>query len=342
MSADGPVGGAVRDEHGRFVGKKEEGGGREITLHQGALSAEQKEELRVAEAERVERVEALATERLAVRARLVNKQRTANAAAAAADEEHAVMCVLVDETKFDTWVTLTSMVAFMKLWDTVPLQSSGDLDVLTRKTHISAWLAKLFPKMRISAPHLWNLLVYVDYRVRGETLDSYRVDCSAYGELAVSPIFVRRYILERPPEGGVERVRRSQKPLVMNDLSLDQLGLYSRVARNCLGDFLEGALDPLGPVADAIAQLRTFGTQRYTNSFAIFARLDGIAKAAAVGSDHDAMELYHGLTTQPSPMCWSGPMCCRCWRSWAAPRRSRGRLLIRSSSCSIWRRQARP
>jgi hypothetical protein len=209
--------------------------------------------------------------------------------------------VLVDETKYDTWVTQTLLVAFMKIWESVPLQSSGDLDVFTRKTLISAWLAKLFPKMRISAPHLWNLLVYVDYRVRGETLDSYRVDCSTYGELLVNPIFVHRYILGRPPEGGVrERVRRSQEPMVMNDLTLDQLGLYSREARNCLDDFLKSAVDQSGPLADAIAQLNTFGTKKSTNSFAIFARLDGIANAVAVGSDHDAMELYHGPTTQPS------------------------------------------
>jgi hypothetical protein len=63
-------------------------------------------------------------------------------------------------------------------------------------------------------------LVYVDYRAYGDTLGSYRVDCPAYGELAVSPIFVRRYIMGRPPEGGVyERVRRNQKPWAMDDPS---------------------------------------------------------------------------------------------------------------------------
>jgi hypothetical protein len=256
MSTSGPGGGAVRDAKGQFVGKKEDGDGRTIALQKEVLTDEQAEELRAAELARVERFEALATERLAVRAKLVEKQRAANAAADTAEAEHAVMCVIVDESKYDTWMTQILLVAFMKIWESVPLQSSGDLDVFTRKTLISAWLSKLFPKMRISAPQLWDLLVYVDYRVRGETLDSYRVDCSTYGELLVNPIFVHRYILGRPPEGGVrERVRRSQEPMVMNELSLDQLGLYSRKARNCLDDFFKSAIDQSGPLADAIAQL---------------------------------------------------------------------------------------
>ena len=250
--------GAGRNANGQFAGKKEANSGQEIVISPAAVSAEEEERLRVAEAERVARVEALTSERIAARAKLVEKQRAANDAAAAAEEEHNIMRVLVDETKYVTWVTQALLVAFMKIWESVPLQSSGDLDVLTRKTLISAWLAKLFPKIRISAPALWNLLVYVDYRVRGDTLDSYRVDCSAYGKLLVNPIFVRQYILERPPEGGVhERVRRSQKPMVMDDLNLDQLGRYSLEARNCLDDFLKGAVDQSGPLADAISQLYT-------------------------------------------------------------------------------------
>ena len=92
----------MRDARGQFVGKKEDGDGRAITLHQEVLSDEQAEELRAAELARVERFEALATERLAVRAKLVEKQRAANTAADTAEAEHAVMCVLVDESKYDT------------------------------------------------------------------------------------------------------------------------------------------------------------------------------------------------------------------------------------------------
>jgi hypothetical protein len=59
MSTSGPGGGAVRDAKGQFAGKKEDGDGREIALHQEVLTGEQKEELRAAEVARLERLEEL-------------------------------------------------------------------------------------------------------------------------------------------------------------------------------------------------------------------------------------------------------------------------------------------
>ena len=120
MSSEGSGSAAERDGAGRFVSKQEGGSDRELALSQAVLSTEEKETLRVAEEERVARVEALALERLAVRARLVEKQRAANDAAAAADLEHAIMCVIIDETSYETWVTQTLLVAFMKIWESVP------------------------------------------------------------------------------------------------------------------------------------------------------------------------------------------------------------------------------
>ena len=118
MSAADEHGTADRDRSGRFVAKSE--GGKEIVLHAEPpkeLTEAELEALRKEEVARTARAEAKAAQRIAARAEMVEKQRAVNDAAAKAEEEHSVMCVLVDESKFVSWVTLTTMVGFMK-WNT--------------------------------------------------------------------------------------------------------------------------------------------------------------------------------------------------------------------------------
>ena len=98
MSAADEHGTADRDRSGRFVAKSE--GSKEIVLHvepPKELTEAELEALRKEELARTERAEAKAARRIAARAEMVEKQRVVNDAAAKAEEEHSVMCVLVFE-----------------------------------------------------------------------------------------------------------------------------------------------------------------------------------------------------------------------------------------------------
>ena len=170
-------------------------------------------------------------------------------------EESAIIRVPVADDSVMTILTFALMAKFTVVWGEYPLKCSGDPDALRRLPEILDWLERAIPRARNLAPRMFELACYVNWRVRKKLSDILQFDPSVMHNLEVDPRFVHDYIHKLPPEERKHGVLRSQKPVLMKDLNMAQLIMYTVEPRKQVVFWLQANWRPNGPMRAKLEQL---------------------------------------------------------------------------------------